>query len=120
MFLKFSSNILKTQMPSRYVALWDINITLWFIFLFIAIYFFQMCKFVLFDFPSRKHAYINLNPLNPLLHSKTGVYIRYTLFFLISAQNIDCEYLLELPRQSEFFSSENFWFFGGEIFYIFE
>ena len=35
--------------------------------------------------PSRKHAYIILTPLNPTLHSKTGVY-RVYIIFLISAQ----------------------------------
>ena len=50
---------------------------------------------------SRKHAYIMLTPLNPtFIHcivklGFTGVYI----IFLISAQNIDCEYSLEPPRR---------------------
>ena len=50
---------------------------------------------------SRKHAYIILTNFYPLkLHFYilnlvfTGVY----LIFLISAQNIDCGYLLEPPR----------------------
>ena len=34
------------------------------------------------DSPSRKHAYIILTPLNPLLYSKTGVYKGIQLFFL--------------------------------------
>ena len=48
---------------------------------------------------SRKHAYIMLTPLNPTFYivklGFTGVYI----IFLISAQNIDCGYSLEPPRQ---------------------
>ena len=48
---------------------------------------------------SRKHAYIILTPLNPTFKKFklgfTGVYI----IFLISAQNIDCGYSLEPPRQ---------------------
>ena len=47
---------------------------------------------------SRKHAYIILTPLKPNFYlvklEFTGVYI----IFLISAQNIDCGYSLELPR----------------------
>ena len=60
----------------------------------------------------------------------TGVYI----IFLISAQNIDCGYSLEPPRRGasnnlcfeqkyekyQNFLSENFQFFGGKIFNIFE
>ena len=78
-----------------------------------------------------------IDPLKPYFYiiklGFSGVYI----IFLISAQNIDCEYTLELPRrggsneypQSMFwaemwkiseFLSENFQYFGGEIFYIFE
>ena len=48
--------------------------------------------------PSGKHFYIILTPLNPTFIVKlgfTGVHI----IFLISAQNIDCGYLLELPLQ---------------------
>ena len=70
----------------------------------------------------------NFDPLKPHFYivklGFTGVYI----IFLISAQNIDCGYSLELPRQggsnaypqsvfwaeiwkiSEFFLSEKFWF----------
>ena len=53
--------------------------------------------------------------------------------FLISAQNIDCGYSLEPPRRAptiyvfeqkfekyQNFSSENFHFFGGKTFSIFE
>ena len=47
---------------------------------------------------SQKHAYIKLTPLKPHFYivklEFTGVFI----IFLISAQNIDCEYSLELPR----------------------
>ena len=32
-------------------------------------------------------------------YSKTGVYMGYKLFFVISAQNIDCGYSLEPPRR---------------------
>ena len=84
---------------------------------------------------SRKHVHIILNPLNPFYIVKlgfTGVYI----IFLISAQNIDCGYLLELPlwggsneypqsmfwakiRKYQFFIWK-FSVFRGEIFYIFE
>ena len=49
--------------------------------------------------PSRKHTYIILTPLNPILYivklEFAGVYI----IFLFSAQNIDCGYLLEPPRR---------------------
>ena len=48
-------------------------------------------------FPSRKH--IILTFLNPLLYSKTGVHMGYTLFFFFLLKNIDCGYLLELPRR---------------------
>ena len=79
----------------------------------------------------------NFDPLKPHFYivklGFTGVYI----IFLISAQKIDCSYSLEPPRQSgsneyhnlyfeqkydkyQNFLSENFQFFGGEIFYIFE
>ena len=46
---------------------------------------------------SRKHTYIILTPLNFYIVKLgfTGVYI----IFLISAQNIDCGYSLEPPRQ---------------------
>ena len=80
----------------------------------------------------------NFDPLKPHFYivklGFAGVYI----IFLISAKNIDCGYSLEPPRrggtneypQSMFlaeiwknirvFVFENFQFFGGEIFYIFE
>ena len=58
----------------------------------------------------------NFDPLKPYFYivklGFTGVYI----IFLISAQNIDCGYSLELPV----FLSENFIVFGDKIFYIFE
>ena len=48
---------------------------------------------------SRKHAYIIMTPLKPHFYvvktGFTGVYI----IFLISAQKIDCGYLLEPPRR---------------------
>ena len=70
---------------------------------------------------------IILTPLKPHFYivklGFTGVYI----IFLISAQNIDCGYSLEPPRQGgsneypqSIFLSENFQFFGDEIFYILE
>ena len=65
---------------------------------------------------SRKHVYIILIPLKPHFYivklGFTGVHI----IFLISAQNIDCGYLLEPPH----FLSENFQFLCGKIFNIFE
>ena len=39
-------------------------------------------------YTSRKHAYIILTPLNPILYSKTGVYRGY-INFLILLKNID-------------------------------
>ena len=79
----------------------------------------------------------NFDPLKPHFYKVklgfAGVYI----IFLVSAQNTDCGYSLELPhrgssneyQQSMFwaeiwkipeFLSENFSVFGGEIFNIFE
>ena len=46
---------------------------------------------------SRKHAYIILTPLTPLLYSKTGVYRSIHFFFLFLLKNIDCGYSLEPP-----------------------
>ena len=48
--------------------------------------------------PSQKQAYIILTPLNPFYIVKLGFKGVY-IIFLISAQNIDCGYLLELPQQ---------------------
>ena len=48
---------------------------------------------------SRKHTYIILTPLNPILYSKTGVYMVY-IIFLILPKNIDCGYSLEVTRQA--------------------
>ena len=62
-------------------------------------------------YASRKHTYIILNPLNPNLFlvklGFTGVYI----IFLISAQNIDCEYSIEPPRRggSNEYPQSMFW-----------
>ena len=57
----------------------------------------------------------SFDPLKPHFYivklGFTGVYI----IFLIFAQNIDCGYSLELPQ-----ISENFHFFSGKIFSIFE
>ena len=47
-------------------------------------------------FTLRKHAYLNI--LN-ILPPKNGNFQIKTLIFHISAQNIDCGYLLEPPRQ---------------------
>ena len=79
----------------------------------------------------------NFDPLKPHFYivklGFTGVYI----IFLISAQNIDCGYSLEPPRQggSNEYAQSMFWaeirkkirifiwkfsFFGGKIFSIFE
>ena len=79
----------------------------------------------------------NFDPLKPHFHivklGFTGVYI----IFLISAQNIDCEYSLEPPRRgaSNEYPQSMFWaeiwkiseffiwkfsVFGDEIFYVFE
>ena len=49
-------------------------------------------------YPSRKHTYIILTPLNPTFYSKTGVN-RGIHCFLISVQNIDFGYSLEPPRR---------------------
>ena len=83
-------------------------------------------QFFLFHWCIMKTCLYNVYPLKPHFYivklEFTGVYI----IFLISAQNIDCEYLLEPPRrgssneypQSVFFSrnmkkNQNFiWFFS--------
>ena len=77
-------------------------------------------------------------PQTPLLYSKTGVYRGYIIFLLL-LKNIDWGYSLEPPRRcgsalmsthnlcyeqkyekiAEFLS-ENFQYFGAEIFFIFE
>ena len=59
---------------------------------------------------SRKHAYIILTPLNPLLYSKTGVY-RGIHYFFYSAKNIVCGYSLEPPRRggSNEYPQSMFW-----------
>ena len=48
---------------------------------------------------SRKHAYIILTPLNPLLYSKTETYRGIYYFFLFLLKNIDSGYSFEPPRQ---------------------
>ena len=89
------------------------------------------------DQPIMKTCLYKFDPLQPHFFivklGFTGVYI----IFLILLNNIDCGYSLEPPRrcgsneypQSMFWAeiwkisgvlSENFWVFGGEIFYIFE
>ena len=45
----------------------------------------------------RKHAYSNI--LNILQPKKENFYIKNSNIFHILAQNIDCEYSLELPRR---------------------
>ena len=77
------------------------------------------------------------DPLKPHFYTVKLGFTRVYIIFLISAQNIDCGYSLEPPRrggsiekpQSMFwaeiwkiseFLSENFQFFGGENFNIFE
>ena len=77
------------------------------------------------------------DPLEPHFYMAKLVFTRVYIIFLISAQNIDCGYSLEPPRQggsneypqsmfraeiwkiSEFFIRK-FPFFGSEIFYTFE
>ena len=49
--------------------------------------------------PSRKHAYIILTPLNPFYIVKLG-FTWVNIIFLISAQNIDCGFSLEPPREA--------------------
>ena len=77
---------------------------------------------------SRKHTYIKFDPLK--LHFyivKLGLK-GYTLFFLISAQNIDCGYSLTSTHNLCFeqkcenigILSEKLSVFGGEVFEIFE
>ena len=46
---------------------------------------------------SRKHAYIILTPLAPLLYSKTRVYRGIHYFLLFQLKNIDSGYSLEPP-----------------------
>ena len=84
-------------------------------------------KICLYNFDPLKHHF------NIVKLGFTGVYI----IFLITAQNIDCRYSLEPPRRGgsneyhnlcfeqkyekyQNFLSENFHFFGGKIFSIFE
>ena len=76
--------------------------------------------------PSRKHAYIILTPLNPLLYSKTEVYrgIHYFSYFAQKHRGGSNEYpksmfWVEIWTILEFFIWK-FSLFGGEIFNIFE
>ena len=48
---------------------------------------------------SRKHAYINLTPLNPTFIQQNWGLQEYILFFLFLLKNIDCGYSLEPPRR---------------------
>ena len=74
---------------------------------FFFFFFFFVCVCVLMSecifsaLTSRKHAYIALTPETPLLYTKTGVYMGYTLFFLFLLKIIDCGYSLEPPRLVE-------------------
>ena len=86
---------------------------------------------------SRKHAYIILTPLNPLLYIKIGIY-RGIQYFSYFSKNIHCGSSLELPcwgssnensqsmfwekiwKISEFFICKFSFFFGCKIFNIFE
>ena len=86
---------------------------------------------------SWKHAFIFLTPLKPHFYIVKLGFTVVSIIFLISAQNIDCGYALELPRrggskeylQSMFWAEiwkiseflyENFHFFCGENFNILE
>ena len=48
---------------------------------------------------SRKHAYIILTCLNPILYSKTGVYRGTHYFFLILLKIINCGYSCKPPHR---------------------
>ena len=49
--------------------------------------------------PSVKHVLEMYTPLNlPFIYSKTGVLRGIPIFFIL-LQNIDCGYLLEMPRR---------------------
>ena len=52
----------------------------------------------LFHFITKTCLY-NFDPLKPHFYIVKLGYTGYTLFFLISARNIDCEYSLEPPRR---------------------
>ena len=90
-----------------------------------ALYFMLIVFIIEYYNPSRKHAYIILTPFYIVKLGFTGIYN----IFLISAQNIECGYLLEPPRRGgpneypnlwfeqkqekyQNFLSENFHFFG--------
>ena len=77
----------------------------------------------------------NFDPLKPHFYIVKLGFTGVKIIFLISAQNIDCGYSLEPPRllssthnlciEQKYenfynFSSENFHFFIGKIFSIFE
>ena len=79
-------------------------------------------------FPSRKHAYIMLTPLKPHFYIIKRGFTGVCIIFLVSAQNMDCWYSLEPPRQSVFWAEiwkileflfDFFSFFGGNFFSIF-
>ena len=87
-------------------------------------------KQLLFKETSWNHAYVILTPLNPTFHI---VKQEYTLFFLFLFKNLDCEYLLQSPRQGgsnkypqsmKYEKYQCFMWkfsdFGGQIFYIFK
>ena len=50
-------------------------------------------------FPSRKHAYIILNPLHPLLDSLTGVYKKYQRFLSEHFQFLEVKFSIYLNRR---------------------
>ena len=53
----------------------------------------------------------NVDPIKPHFYIvKLGFTVVYTLFFLISAQNIDCGYLLEPPHRGGSIESHNLCF----------
>ena len=60
---------------------------------------------------SRKHAYIVLIPLNPLLIPYNWGLQGYTLIFIFLLKNIDCGYSLEPPRRggSNEYPQSMFW-----------
>ena len=48
---------------------------------------------------SRKHTYINFDPLKPHFYIVKLGFAGVQVIFLISAQNMDCGYSLEPPRR---------------------
>ena len=81
------------------------------VYLFIEIRDFKVRIFAVMFHTPRKHTYIILNPWNPLLYSKNGVYRAVHIFFLFLLKNIDCGYTLEPPRRghSNEYPQSMFW-----------